>query len=1158
MRIKPTPTRRHNPCFLCGNITGKCRQLEELHMCMEITDGYNTPPGLQFIGLTKDGMWGKFVVERQSSAFEREAWRQFREQIKKQRVEAERKQLSGLLNERERDGAIRQILSQLNLSVLHRADLQRRGLTDEQIAEGMFRSVKQWQKLDFQVSHRLAGVSITGDSLVTQPGYICPVWAPTGEIVTWQLHSDEVHNGKYKWASSQTKNRLNGPTSHFTNGELPLTCCRPTKGTTSKRVRLNEGILKPWVSAQKRGEIVLGAAGGNFAGSPQTLKSYLDQLEVELGGIEELVLDVDAGAITNRHVMRQYRRTNELLKKLGYELKIGWWGQYTKDILDPDEYDGVIETITWSQFEDLHRSTQNISEDIKQQLKKLGQYISKQFKGFSKAPAPKPASPTPIYIYKLGNLPTPEEYIRLGLPKIQYNSLQRLSIWLEAHEKGWHDILDKSAPGLGKSHDAGLTLASDLSTTMNELEHLYYLAADHRNPTTETVEQNYVDLTIRHNGLEVDDTRTTPSGKPFLVHPRKKSNIKLTPGNCHRYHLFSELKAKNIPHIESGNSPICLGCSLFKACQSSSGRGYGFRNLRQMALISPQIRAHPDSLPDPDIYKFAKCGLFWDEASTLLITHTSISVTSADLNQTVGQLTFKNPQAMEQLRPMLTVLRSLLNQELKPSSRYGFDSTAIWELLPAAPANLSELISSLEEDLAPDLSFLQEVADKISIAELDNQAKKAAKAANSILRQENYKNTKNELHSVALNWLVPLLQIWVNEKVGAFRCEHGVLSIYTPELRHRAIAEKAAFNIYLDATMRREDLALKMGIDVDEILHIEQASPTYENLKIIQVTGMGKVGKDRRSSMDSRLLALKAALTEQHPNLKCLEWKKHASEIDGYHFRDSRGINRFQDADSLCSVGIPYPNLGELAIEYYLLTGLQIDLASKDNDAKFQAFVDAHVQAEILQEAGRLRSHLRPNQKLYYYFIGDYDLSFFIDQLPKVQFEQVQAVLIAPEAGSVGQQTKYLLASAYQQLVDNGKKVTQTAIAEIVGITQERVSQIAKQLGGWKALKELLVLLLTTNNNETYISSPPDDDLVWAAQHYLPLLVFNPDCLPPSQVIAQVLEIASVYGWEKFAAIIASQLPQLRASLLAYLIEVLPSELKTVFVSLATSTLRVT
>lgn len=153
-------------------------------------------------------------------------------------------------------------------------------------------------------------------------------------------------------------------------------------------------------------------------------------------------------------------------------------------------------------------------------------------------------------------------------------------------------------------------------------------------------------------------------------------------------------------------------------------------------LASPQIRAHPDSLPSSEEYKYSECGIFWDEASTLLKTHTSISVTLSDFNQTIGKLALENPEALEELRSVLAVIKSLLSQELKPSSRYGFDNSAIWELLPQAPANLNEIIEELEEDLAPDLDFLRESADKVSTEGLEGGAKKAAKFANRVFRIE--------------------------------------------------------------------------------------------------------------------------------------------------------------------------------------------------------------------------------------------------------------------------------------------------------------------------------------------------------------------------------------------------------------------------------------
>ncbi|MEP0884011.1 hypothetical protein NDI49_20880 [Trichocoleus sp. ST-U3] len=45
------------------------------------------------------------------------------------------------------------------------------------------------------------------------------------------------------------------------------------------------------------------------------------------------------------------------------------------------------------------------------------------------------------------------------MPKIIYKKGDRLLLWKEAVIAGWQHILDTSAPGLGKSHTAGLLSA---------------------------------------------------------------------------------------------------------------------------------------------------------------------------------------------------------------------------------------------------------------------------------------------------------------------------------------------------------------------------------------------------------------------------------------------------------------------------------------------------------------------------------------------------------------------------------------------------------------------------------------------------------------------------------------------------------------------------
>lgn len=368
---KYTPTKRGNPCEICGNTSGKCRTSEidfggsraTLHLCMDFPDDADAPD-FKYLGQTKDGLWGKYVsvldCDRQlDSEAERERWRREQQLKIQQRKEAEQRRHAESLSEAKRDKEIRKILGQLSLSDAHREHLKRdRGFSDEEIVRNGYRSIEPFQKLDTEVSHQLAGVSITGRSLThIDPGIICPIPNPEEQFVGWQLRRDaDDDKGKSRWAKSKSEKRPNGATSHLQNGELPLGFYRPTSDVTNCNIiGLTEGVgFKPSHTAQLFGQIVIGASGGNFSGSPETFKRYLDFASEELGGVKSIALYADAGAVSNRAVLNQYRRTHELVRGWGYTLQVAWWGQIDKTAPDGDELQPTdIETvkyISWDEF----------------------------------------------------------------------------------------------------------------------------------------------------------------------------------------------------------------------------------------------------------------------------------------------------------------------------------------------------------------------------------------------------------------------------------------------------------------------------------------------------------------------------------------------------------------------------------------------------------------------------------------------------------------------------------------------------------------------------------------------------------------------------------------------------------------------------------------
>ncbi len=1207
-------TSRFEYCPICGRQKPDCGWKpddRDFRFCMNTHDAYSTPPGWKFVGLTSGGQWGMFVPDDGRSYTEaeriayKERWQQL--QVERRKLHAES------LDESERHRQHSKLINQLPLKPQHHDDLKRRGLSDELIHAGLFRSIDQYQKLDFEVSYRLAGVGITGKSLTNfTTGYMVPVWNEYFQIVGYQIRNDNSgdDNPKYFWASSKSNKKKNtGASVHLQNGELPLTFCVPmrvhslisnnvnlsknffesaeplqnqhlfAKNHESenqhedaklrlKYIMLAEGILKPYILAQLRDCLCIGAAGGNFAGSPQILKRYIEAASRFLDGTKQVVLWADAGAVVNKQVMRQYKKTYQLLRKWGYELRIAWWGQVDKSCPDPDEYTGSYELLSWNQFESLSRNPLQFWDGVKHQLGKL-RCVFKEKRGFDKQlNTDKKQVIVNNLNYQVGNLPNYDEYVQLGCPKIIYQASERFTLWLEATSKGWRHIFDKSVPGLGKSHTAGSLKAAEFDS----INQLFYLAADHRNPTTLTVEENFVDLIPRHNGLEIDNTRKTPLGKSYLVRPTSNADgNKLTKSNCFREHMFRSLAAKNIRDIESNDNPICGSCHLSNACPNNIGDGFGFRFLRTRSLKNPQVRAHPDSMPSIEDYQYDHCGVIWDEVSQLMRTRTKIEVRFDDFNQTVGQLVLAAPETYNKLKPVLLQLSSLFTPgkklevestqlptsdlQLTTSSRYGFGDIQVRQIIGKLPDCLSDIIEDLLSTLTPDLAFLNEKSDSIDTSVGTKQDKARDRQINKLLRGENYKDVKQQLNSVSLNWLVPLLEVLGNYIDGALAFDKGVLSIHTADYRHRDVARAAKFNIYLDGTMDVRHLALKLHTDVKDILIVEQSLPSYENLTVVHVTGMGTLGKDRRKqSMLPRVLALRDGIINNHNDKKVnfIERKIHALPGDGYHFRDGRGVNRFLDTQVLTSLGVPYSHIGEMAAEYQILTGEQVDLntcstdpklnqfsklefnetCDNDNQLTFQQFIDGMVRAEISQEGGRLRSHLRLDEKLTYYFVGDFDISFIKDELPGCKFVSIRAIEIAVEAAQYGEQTQYAIIKSLSEHILKGKHyVTQSDVMFGMSepVTQGRISQIASDLkleGGWRQLRQTAIDLIASLNAKNVVLNL-DEDSEWLKSIYLPLIGEE----SARDMIANLLEVASIVGI-KFRDILAATSIEVRIKLL--------------------------
>ncbi|MEB3150906.1 MAG: hypothetical protein VKL60_18050 [Sphaerospermopsis sp.] len=801
---------------------------------------------------------------------------------------------------------------------------------------------------------------------------------------------------------------------------------------------------------------------------------------------------------------------------------------------DPELYNEYVQREQEQEKVDNYLALLSFKESFKQIASKVVKPIEKIFKGFGEQP--KTTAKLPIkatektVLYYPGIFKHPEQIKgkTLIIPAEQDKAL--LAIW-DAIYSGYRDILWQDDPGVGKSYLAGL-----LQTDNIIIKQLIYLAADHANPTTETIESNFHPVTRRHNGLHIDDSRKTSLGNPYQVRPQKGQSIDI-PGNCPQNDLFNKLESKNI-HVE-GTNKICENCILFQTYSCT------FKQDRSHDLKQPRIRTHPDTLPLPTNYDYSDKGLIWDEAGSLFKSHKSITITKNDIDKAIALIYQHNPEILEVLQPLFDRLYKLVNGDFDKEYKhglYGFSDSTLREILPKhTPINLLGLILKVGEATQPELSFLEDIN---GLDRKDTRGDKTAKYASKVLRRESYKDIAQELDNLGIDWLFDFLPAWGVYNCGVLSYQWGRLTITKRDVQHLQLANNARFNLYLDATVSRKTLALKRGIDPEQILVIRRAKPDYSNLTVKHITGLGNINGDRSPEKQQRVAAVKQKIDKDNPDNASIEWKQHATENDGYHFRDGRGQNRFEDKTTLAIYGVPIQNVGSLANEFQLLTGIDPQLNQEFYHPEFVEYLQEHTQGEIIQEVARLRSHRKPDQHHTVYFCGDFKqggLEFLQEYFPGCKVEQIEASKFTPDAGGKTERLRYSIVQAAKQIWETGEKLTQKAIASLAGVTQGRISQVAADFGGWPALKKILISLLDSLYRKTNnFSGPLTENQQFYVEQFLPLLA-GEKSIDPTDVATTLDDI----GDEAEVKLVLSRVPfETKLLLIIKILAHIPDEFK--------------
>ncbi|MGB5770308.1 MAG: hypothetical protein WBM32_10620, partial [Crocosphaera sp.] len=708
---------------------------------------------------------------------------------------------------------------------------------------------------------------------------------------------------------------------------------------------------------------------------------------------------------------------------------------------DADEYQAYVE---WEK-EQLEIEQAIATEGFINSLKAKLLKFSNSYKGFGlntkKAQELKVTPPKKLAIKPGDPLPTPANYEGKQPPIITFPKGYRHQLIWELKKLGWKVILDSTATGLGKSHDAGVF--------KNPHGKTWYVDINHRNVSTITVEENYTDINPRHLGIYND-------GHGFKLQGLNQ----IEPSNCHLTHLFLTFKNKNhnIENDPTNNAPnpLCASCiyhqmkdtnedgQTIAKCANSSGDGYGFRHQRLIALSEELNRLHPYQFPDIDYLEDGTSNYhndvaFIEEASQTL-NPTLITGKLTDFDRTMMDLQLNHPEIFEVLKPLLN-LRPYLTGEEKV--RHGLNHFEIKEKLGQPPENLGEIIDSLAQ-LLPNIKDLLVTPDSIGTIDYKklNISKTIAKTARAGFKRQAYAKTLENLQDLPNNWLIDFLEVW-NGHQGALSLLKGSFTITKPDERTASIIRAMGLTVLLDATGKKRALAAKIGTDTNSIIEIREDTPIYNNLtvKAVETEGMGS--NNWSDNALERIKGIKAKLSSLHDDINFYALQNYIKvlNIDHYWFNHNRGGNHDLGRKAIASFGKPYIHIGTAMAEYVCLFNPEFD--EEGEPIGFNEYYEELAQAEYIQLIGRPRAHLYPDQSFTIYIVGTkLDLTFLeemgINVLYQDEFDYI------PDMVKRRKRDKWAIYKCGLQLRAAGQKITQQALAEGTRLSQGWICKLFK------------------------------------------------------------------------------------------------------------------
>ncbi|NER26440.1 MAG: hypothetical protein F6J89_02135 [Symploca sp. SIO1C4] len=815
--------------------------------------------------------------------------------------------------------------------------------------------------------------------------------------------------------------------------------------------------------------------------------------------------------------------------------------------------------------------TEQLFNNLKQFLGHLSHKVQKQFKGFGNhKKLPKPDLPPTLYLNSLSDLTDSKVYRNQGCPKLYYKpgELEKVLKAARFWELGYKGVLVNSGTGSGKSHTIGQQQRRDwfrLEDKTNKVptnSRLFYACESGENTTVKSLE-NWTPLARMHNGLVERHLKLTGAGKPFIERP-KPGETPTIPGNCHLTAHRQLLGEKNLSVYQGSSSSkegdtnyICDNCphgskateNSPNKCSSAVGEGFGFKAEMKDSLAAPRIKGTLTGFPGDHNLRIVA---FIDEVSQTLKPTKDLEINLVDLEKEFLRLWRTDKELYSLLEPIYGVLNTRLTEH--PQPKYGYDLMTI-------------------KGWFAEHHFEGEDFDEL-ILRLDQVTKKASLAE---LEKVNVNATVGEAKQIlSLNWLKEFCQVLAGYPgAGSCRIVDYKLIVTIPNHRHLDFINSCEFSVFLDATGDRKELAKILRWEEHEILLIEEMPQpgVGDNLRVVQVTGLGGCGKIRSQTLTERINAVEEGIfnwaygepttdtlnsllgtpdeifqgafdPHKYNYIRHKDCIPEGIEKQLYYFGGSageRGSNAASDCQVLVLEGLPNENIGGTLAQYHTI--YHTDCSA--DDPHFQAWYNQRVLTGIYQGIGRSRYRRRPEETIPVFILGEsphQNIALGLQEQYGLLVQQIDAGLIEPAAADREKQAFLRIVKAIKSLVESGKtNPTQQQVAAVAGVNQSNVSRTLKKLGGIEAILKLCAAL-----NKDYLSAthklksqrewleycrskhPPSKDptvfesLIWIGKVFLPMRLLEAQTTKVIEEIGDYIQKFGHWGTE----IILGSLPE--------------------------------